>query len=110
MSTIPYSKIVQGDRRRPEKDFRYPEVEIEGVEYAPTSDQVSETVFSDDERPVGFDQQINAPRDLRLDFQRRRKKGVSTFVDAFILYEPASGAVKHEFRVSKIEGDGETVS
>lgn len=108
--SIPYSRIVQGDRRLAEKDFRYPEVFIEGIDYAPSSDQADETVFQDDERPVGFDQQIGVPRNLRLDFQRRRKRGVSTFIDAFILYEPAEGAVKHEFRVSKVTDDGEVVS
>jgi hypothetical protein len=107
---IPYSKIVQGDRRNKEKDFRYPDAKIEGVEYAPSSEQVAEETFQDDERPTSFDQQIGVPRSLRIDFQRRRKKGVSTFVDAFILYEPAEGAIKHEFRVSKIEDDGEVVS
>lgn len=105
--SIPYSKIVQGDRRKPEPDFRYPEVFIEGIEYAPSSDQVDEEVFQQERRAVGFDQQIGVPRGLELDFQRRRKKGVSTFVDAFILYQPAEGAVKHEFRVSKIAGGEE---
>jgi hypothetical protein len=103
---LPSSKIVYQDRRLKEKDFRYPETRIAGVEEAPSSDQtVVDVVFPYDESQSRYRQEIGTPENLVLDSQVSRKKGTSTFIDALVLFAPATGAVTHEFRVSKISSE-----
>jgi hypothetical protein len=108
MNNIPSSKIVFQDKESRERDFRYPEAKIAGVSQGPPLGQtIFESKFESDESPSQYNQEVGVPRNLRIDFQRRRKKGTSTFIDAFILFDPAVGATSHEFRVSKIPSSGE---
>lgn len=108
MKNIPSSKVIFQDIASKEQDFRYPDARIAGVAKAPTSGQsILENKFEQNNIPTQYNQEIGVPKGLRIDFQRRIKKGTSTFVDAFILFDPAVGATSHEFRVSKIDGQGE---
>jgi hypothetical protein len=109
---IPQSKIIFNDKNSELKDFRYPEVNIAGLSEGPTPRQT----IIDDSATLGeensqYVQEIGSPKDLSLDFQVRRKRGTTTFIDALILFETADGATSHEFRISKIavgsSSDGE---
>ena len=107
MNNIPSSKVVFQDKDSAEVDFRYPEARIAGVSQGPNPEQlIFESKFDGSDTPTQYNSEIGVPRNLRLDFQRRRKKGTSTFVDSFVLFDPAVGAVSHEFRVSKIDASG----
>jgi hypothetical protein len=108
MKNIPSSKVIFQDKESVNVDFRYPEAKIAGIPEGPTAgQQIFEEKFEQSDIPTQYNQEIGVPKGLRLDSQRRRKKGTSTFIDSFILFDPAEGATSHEFRVSKIEVLGE---
>lgn len=109
--TVYGKNVVQVSRKSELPAFRFPEVDIDGLD---TSGDVTQTdenvdlVCLPETPPAQAD--IAAPTDLQIEGSPRIvKKGTTSFVDVDISFIPSPGAARHQFRIAKVvsEEDGE---
>jgi hypothetical protein len=102
--TLYGKNVVQVSRASELPAFRFPEADIQGLE---TIGDTSQLDFDQDLEclppPASPIADIGVPVDLQVEGAPRIiKKGTTSFVDVDISFVPSDGAVRHQFRISKV--------
>lgn len=102
--TVYGKNVVQVSRASELPAFRFPEAEIQGLETAGDTSQIDFDLDAECLPPPPLAlADIGVPKDLQVEGAPRIiKKGTTSFVDVDISFVPSDGAVRHQFRISKV--------